>query len=285
MLQSLAGVVLGLALVFESWSFIMPHQDPTDTLILVNKQNRAPSVPLMLVKPNVDPSSDKVSENIYMRPDAAAALETMFDAALQDGIKLYAHSGYRSYSTQKAIYDRRDRGDSRISSVAKPGYSEHQTGLAMDFKGQSMLDKGLVEAIGESPEGIWVAEHCWDYGFIIRYPKDKGRITGYIYEPWHVRYVGVETAKEMQAYGDITFEEYIVMKRRDRIQYLELEETNVEQETPDGERSDRAVAAIISDDGQSREAGSGDNGKRGGSTAVYRESVELPDSIRTAEEQ
>ena len=81
MLQSLVGVFLGFAMAFQSWGFIMPHQNPMDTLILVNKQNKAPSVPLMLVKPNVDPVEEKISENIYMRPDAAAALEKMFEAA------------------------------------------------------------------------------------------------------------------------------------------------------------------------------------------------------------
>lgn len=220
--QSFAGIVMGLCLAFQSWAFMVPHQNPMDTLILVNKQNRAPSVPIILVKPNVDPCEEKISENIYMRPDAAAALEKMFAAALEDGQKLYARSGYRSYSTQKAIYGRKERNDAGISSVAKPGYSEHQTGLAMDFEGASTLGTGLTRAIGDSPEGIWVAEHCYEYGFIIRYPEEKEYITRYIYEPWHVRYVGVEAAMEIKEL-DVTFEEYIVMKRGERIEWLQQE--------------------------------------------------------------
>ncbi|MGN0759360.1 MAG: D-alanyl-D-alanine carboxypeptidase family protein [Candidatus Ventricola sp.] len=200
----------------------MPHQDPTDILILVNKQNRAPAVPVTLVKPDVTPTRESVAENIYMRPEAASALEALFEGAAEAGLTLYATSGYRSYSTQKAIFDRKaaERGEQAANrSVAKPGYSEHQTGLAMDIEGETTLGTGLTEAFGESPEGIWVAEHCHEYGFIIRYPKDKTNITGYIYEPWHIRYVGVEAATEITELG-VTFEEYILMVRGDRIEEL-----------------------------------------------------------------
>ena len=208
--------------MFDSWGYVMPHQDPTDILILVNKQNRAPAVPVTLVKPDVTPTRESVAENIYMRPEAASALEALFEGAAEAGLTLYATSGYRSYSTQKAIFDRKaaERGEQAANrSVAKPGYSEHQTGLAMDIEGETTLGTGLTEAFGESPEGIWVAEHCHEYGFIIRYPKDKTNITGYIYEPWHIRYVGVEAATEITELG-VTFEEYILMVRGDRIEEL-----------------------------------------------------------------
>ena len=220
--RALASLALGLTLMFDSWGYVMPHQDPTDILILVNKQNRAPAVPVTLVKPDVTPTRESVAENIYMRPEAASALEALFEGAAEAGLTLYATSGYRSYSTQKAIFDRKaaERGEQAANrSVAKPGYSEHQTGLAMDIEGEMTLGTGLTEAFGESPEGIWVAEHCHEYGFIIRYPKDKTNITGYIYEPWHIRYVGVEAATEITELG-VTFEEYILMVRGDRIEEL-----------------------------------------------------------------
>ena len=220
--RALASLALGLTLMFDSWGYVMPHQDPTDILILVNKQNRAPAVPVTLVKPAVTPTKPSVAENIYMRPEAAQALEALFAGAAEEGITLYATSGYRSYSTQKAIFDRKaeERGEQAANrSVAKPGYSEHQTGLAMDIEGETTLGTGLTEAFGESPEGIWVAENCHEYGFIIRYPQDKTSITGYIYEPWHIRYVGVEAATEIAALG-VTFEEYILMVRGDRIEEL-----------------------------------------------------------------
>lgn len=220
--RALASLALGLTLMFDSWGYVMPHQDPTDILILVNKQNRAPAVPVTLVKPDVTPTRESVAENIYMRPEAASALEALFEGAAEAGLTLYATSGYRSYSTQKAIFDRKaaERGEQAANrSVAKPGYSEHQTGLAMDIEGETTLGTGLTEAFGESPEGIWVAEHCHEYGFIIRYPKDKTNITGYICEPWHIRYVGVEAATEITELG-VTFEEYILMVRGDRIEEL-----------------------------------------------------------------
>ena len=232
-IRTIASLTLGAAMMFESWGYMMPHQDPTDTLILVNKNNKAPAVPVTLVKPDVQPTREAVSENIYMRPEAAAALEDLFEAAAQDGITLYATSGYRSYSTQKAIFERKlERMDEKQAnaSVAKPGYSEHQTGLAMDIEGETTKGTGLTEAFGESPEGIWTAEHCAEYGFIIRYPKGKTNITGYIYEPWHLRYVGKEAAAEITELG-VTFEEYILAVRSERIETMR-EETRYEQVNP-----------------------------------------------------
>ena len=232
-IRTIASLTLGAAMMFESWGYMMPHQDPTDTLILVNKNNKAPAVPVTLVKPDVQPTREAVSENIYMRPEAAAALEDLFEAAAQDGITLYATSGYRSYSTQKAIFERKlERMDEKQAnaSVAKPGYSEHQTGLAMDIEGETTKGTGLTEVFGESPEGIWTAEHCAEYGFIIRYPKGKTNITGYIYEPWHIRYVGKEAAAEITELG-VTFEEYILAVRSERIETMQ-EETRYEQVNP-----------------------------------------------------
>ena len=229
--RALASLALGLTLMFDSWGYVMPHQDPTDVLILVNKQNKAPTVPVTLVKPDVTPTKPSVAENIYMRPEAARALEALFAGAAEDGITLYATSGFRSYATQKAIFDRKaaERGEQATNrSVAKPGYSEHQTGLAMDIEGETTLGTGLTAAFGESPEGIWVAEHCHEYGFIIRYPEDKTSITGYIYEPWHIRYVGVEAATEITQLG-VTFEEYILLIRGDRIEELKGDNTPYEE--------------------------------------------------------
>ena len=222
-IRAIAALAVGLTMFFESWSFMLPHQDPMDTLILVNKHNRAPAVPVTLIKPNVTPTRPGVAENIYMRPEAAHALEELFAGAHEAGYTLYATSGFRSYSTQKSIFERKLETMSERqanASVAKPGYSEHQTGLAMDIEGQTTLGTGLSEQFGESPEGIWVAQNCHKYGFIIRYPKGKSHITGYIYEPWHLRYVGVEAATEIYEM-DITFEEYILLERGDRVIWLD----------------------------------------------------------------
>ena len=152
-LQTLAALTLGTTMMFEAWGYMLPQQNPTDLLILVNKTNKAPAVPVTLVKPNVQPTRESASENIYMRPEAAAALEALFAGAAEDGLTLYATSGYRSYSTQKAIFERKlDRMSEKQAnlSVAKPGYSEHQTGLAMDIEGETTKGTGLTEAFGES---------------------------------------------------------------------------------------------------------------------------------------
>ena len=221
-MRAIAALAIGAAMMFESWAFMVPHQDPTDTLILVNKYNRAPAVPITLVKPDVPPTREALSENIYMQPVAAKALEELFAGAKEDGLTLLATSGFRSYSTQKAIFERKlEKMSERAAnaSVAKPGYSEHQTGLAMDVEGESALGMGLVEDFAKTPEGKWLAEHCHEYGFIIRYPEGKTDITGYIYEPWHIRYVGKEAAAEIAAL-DVTFEEYILMLRADRVKFL-----------------------------------------------------------------
>ena len=114
-IRAVAAIATAFSLMVGSWGYTMPQRNPTDTLILVNKQNKAPSLKPVLVKPNVTPTSEGVSENIYMRPVAAKALEELFAAAQEEGVILYATSGYRSYSTQKAIYDRRvkERGKAR----------------------------------------------------------------------------------------------------------------------------------------------------------------------------
>ena len=190
---------------------MLPQQNPTDLLILVNKTNKAPAVPVTLVKPNVQPTRESASENIYMRPEAATALEALFAGAAEDGLTLYATSGYRSYSTQKAIFERKlDRMSEKQAnlSVAKPGYSEHQTGLAMDIEGETTKGTGLTEAFGESPEGIWAAEHCAEYGFIVRFTAEKQKLTGFVAESWHFRYVGVEAAK-MITQNNWCLEEFI----------------------------------------------------------------------------
>ncbi len=136
--------------------------------------------------------------------EAKAALEKLQADAKKEGHSLPTKSAYRSYSTQDALYNRyktnkgQEFADKRS---ARPGHSEHQTGLAFDI--------GLCSVkLGVMPEGIWLRENAHKYGFIIRYPQYKEAITGYGYEPWHVRYVGVEIATEIMT-KNITLEEYL----------------------------------------------------------------------------
>ena len=112
---------------------------------------------------------------------------------------LMVSSSYRSYSEQQDTHKQYSK-----NLVAQAGYSEHQTGLSLDIVSLEHLEKW---AFGESTEGIWVRENCHLYGFILRYPKGKDHITGYDYEPWHLRYVGVDVAKRIHD-EDLTLDEY-----------------------------------------------------------------------------
>ena len=140
------------------------------------------------------------STPIEMREAAAAALTDMFDAAKQEGVTLYAHSGYRSYRTQKTMYYNRLKKNNGKDDgvVAYPGSSDHQTGLGIDVLHKAGIGKRFTSAFADTKEGKWIAENCWDYGFIIRYQRDKEEITRITYEPWHLRYVGIQVAQYMR---------------------------------------------------------------------------------------
>lgn len=131
--------------------------------------------------------------------------ELMKNDALKDNIKLYIISGYRSYDKQKELYNNYVKKDGVIKAdtySARSGHSEHQSGLAADIN-------SLYQSFENTKEGIWLNNNCYKYGFIIRYPKGKEEITGYIYEPWHIRYVGKKIAKKLYNKGNwISLEEY-----------------------------------------------------------------------------
>lgn len=179
--------------------------------VIVNKQRSLPEgyEPSDLVEPNVPFSFDGPHEKRHLRKEAAEALEKLFAGAKADGIELRAVSGYRSYERQVSIYNNnvKTKGQEytdRVSSV--PGHSEHQTGLAIDVSSPS-VGNALEEVFGTSKEGQWLAEHAAEYGYIIRYPKGEDDITGYVYEPWHIRYVGTDLAPDIVKSG-LTLEEY-----------------------------------------------------------------------------
>ncbi len=137
-------------------------------------------------------------------PVAMSAFEEMQKAAYAEGCNIYISSGFRSYSRQDEIYNRyvsRDGKDAADTYSARPGHSEHQTGLAFDL---NTIDSSFAD----TPEGKWVAENCHKYGFIVRYAKDKEHITGYMYEPWHIRYLGTEIATAVYESG-LCLEEYL----------------------------------------------------------------------------
>ncbi|UAL49438.1 M15 family metallopeptidase [Sutcliffiella horikoshii] len=181
--------------------------------VMVNKFWSLPEGyrPADLIKPNVPFSfGDENSDRSKLRAEAAESLEVMFNVAKSEGIELYARSGFRSYETQEAIFKNEVATfgyEQAVLYVALPGTSEHQTGLAMDITAKS-VGLELVESFEGTAEGKWLAENAHHYGFILRYPKGKTNITGYAFEPWHFRYVGVDIAEEIYAKG-ITLEEYM----------------------------------------------------------------------------
>lgn len=130
----------------------------------------------------------------------------LINQSKKDNINLFIVSGFRSYNTQSVLYNnymKRDGKKAADTYSARPGHSEHQSGLAADI---NSTDASMIN----TKEGKWLNDNCYKYGFIIRYPKGKEDITGYIYEPWHIRYVGTELATTLYNNGDwITLEEYL----------------------------------------------------------------------------
>ncbi|OOC62570.1 M15 family metallopeptidase [Paenibacillus ihbetae] len=184
----------------------------SSTVVLVNKQRNLPSTyaPKDLVVPNVPFSFSGPSPKKQLRKIAANALEDLFAAAKKDGIELKAVSGYRSYATQKSIFERNAsiKGEAVANRTsARPGQSEHQTGLSMDISSAS-VGYALEQSFGSTKEGKWLKANAHKYGFIIRYGKGKEKLTGYSYEPWHVRYVGVYIAGEITR-QNLTLEQYL----------------------------------------------------------------------------
>ena len=146
-----------------------------------------------------------------LTPDTYAAFQELVQAAANDGISIYLSSGFRSYELQSQIYNNyvstygKETAD---TFSARPGYSEHQTGMAIDV---NIVDDSFIG----TPEAIWIEAHCEEFGFILRYPYGKQEVTGYKYEPWHIRYIGKENAKALRAEADkrddvnLTLEEYL----------------------------------------------------------------------------
>lgn len=196
----------------EKSTYDINLNDDAAVSALVNKQhsldeNYEPDdlvpvdVPTVLENPEVN----------QLRQVAAEALKDMFDTAAKSDIYLHARSGYRSYQTQVQLFDnyaKKHGVDEANRYSAKPGHSEHQTGLVMDVTSENVQFQ-LVEEFGETKEGKWLSEHAHEFGFIIRYPKNMEDVTGYIYEPWHIRYLGVDLATEVYE-SKLTYEEFLV---------------------------------------------------------------------------
>lgn len=186
--------------------------DPTSIWVIVNKVHPLQPkdyIPADLVIPSL-PLRVPGNESMQMRQVTADALTKLFAGAKAADVPMMVSSGYRSYSYQVSLYGKyvQDEGQATADTQsARPGYSEHQTGLAVDVE---PLDQqcDVDQCFGDLPAGKWLAANAYKYGFIIRYPSDKTSVTGYEYEPWHIRYVGVDLATEMHNKHIETLEEF-----------------------------------------------------------------------------
>lgn len=170
--------------------------EPTviDGILLANKQNPLPSD----YAPGVN-------------PDAQDAFGAMRAEALKSNIDLTAFSTFRDFARQKELYEgyvAKDGQEKADRYSARPGFSEHQTGLAFDIGESGAEQHWAAASFGDTEAGKWVADNAHRFGFILRYPEGKEQLTGYMHESWHFRYVGKEAAKEIYD-ADITLEEYL----------------------------------------------------------------------------
>ena len=186
---------------YENISLI---ENPDDLLVLVNKNHKLYEdfIPNNLEMINLNYAVGKK----FLRSDAKASFEKLCEDAKKIGYDIKAESTYRDYDYQEKLYSNyvKEYGkDYADKCSARPGHSEHQTGLAVDVRG-SVSDYNDFE---KTKEFIWMRDNAYQYGFILRYPQDKEHITGFKYEPWHYRYIG-EYAKDVYQ-KKLTLEEYL----------------------------------------------------------------------------
>ncbi|MDR3296061.1 MAG: M15 family metallopeptidase [Clostridiales Family XIII bacterium] len=175
--------------------------NPYELTVIVNKYNK--------LKESYVPPDLKSIGNVKVRAEAADAYVKMATAAAIDGIFFIPQSGYRSYSYQDQLYTNYKATDPNGADTysARPGFSEHQTGLAIDL---NIPSGGSLRNFTGTPQAKWVEEHAHEFGFIIRYTDKNTDITGYISEPWHIRFLGIEHATNMKKFGIDSYEEYKV---------------------------------------------------------------------------
>ena len=192
----------------EYYTNVIDIDKQDDILVLVNKYHKLDNDYVPSDLETISSKYQWLGRSNKLRHDARVAFEEMCAAAAEDGIYIYAGSGYRSFATQKYLYDtyvKKDGFKEAETYSARAGYSEHQTGLAMDIANK----KGFI-SLGDK-EYDWLVNNSYKYGFILRYPKGSETITGYMYEEWHYRYLGKEAAKEIKNTG-LTYDEYMARK-------------------------------------------------------------------------
>lgn len=193
----------------ENYATTLPVINPGSYDMLVNKTYYLDSsfVPGQLQ----DLSIRYASEGLQLDAPAAEALKLFCEGARELGLRMYASSAYRSYEHQQALYDRYVKANGQEDAdtfSARPGFSEHQTGLTVDMS--ALTDDPSISKFEETDEFTWASENCQEYGWILRFPSGKEQITGYQYEPWHYRFVGVDLAKKI-VNSKLTYDEYYML--------------------------------------------------------------------------
>lgn len=215
--SALIGTVVG----YTSKGYVITEKDGityVDGVLVANKTYSLPE--------NYNPGG--------LLSECEAAFNKMQSVCASEGLTIWNASGFRSYSLQESLYNRycdRDGKEAADRYSARPGHSEHQSGLAIDLN-------EITSAFADTKEGKWIAENCYKYGFILRYPKEKEAQTGYMYEPWHIRYVGVDTATAIYNSG-LCLEEYFGITSV----YANTEEVTTEEETTVPEETTLEIVA------------------------------------------
>lgn len=185
--------------------------DPASQWVIVNKHR--PLTPLQFVPADLAQPRVQLAvsgESSLLNSTTAGAAEKLFGAAASAGVTMTLASGYRSFQTQTATYNGyvSTRGQASADTVsARPGFSEHQTGWAFDI-GDGGGACSFEPCFADQPAAVWAKANAYKYGFVVRYPWMLNEITGYYYEPWHLRFIGVEAATDMANRGIGTLEEY-----------------------------------------------------------------------------
>ncbi|MBQ2946284.1 MAG: M15 family metallopeptidase [Bacilli bacterium] len=207
-MEKIIYILLLIILENDFYKNITTIHNPTSYDFLVNKNNKLTSD---YIPDDLEVVDIKYScKDKYLRHEARINFEKMAMDAKEAGFNIIAVSTYRSYLYQKKLYNNYGLNNGFYyadMASARAGHSEHQTGLAVDVADKS-LDYDNFES---TKEFIWMKENCYKYGFILRYPKGKFHITGFKYEPWHYRYVGIEIATYIYK-NNLTFEEYVITK-------------------------------------------------------------------------
>ena len=185
-----------------------------DVTVLVNKEHILDKdyVPLEMYDVDENEGNFHQFKDASLKPMLRSDIKEYVDKLINDaqglGLPIIVDSGYRSYNYQQVVLDAliKEKGDEAFKLVALPGASEHQTGLAIDF---AYYENGIYndDVKENDKEAIWLKNNAWKYGFILRYPKGKENVTGYNFEPWHFRFVGLKLAKYLFK-NDLTLEEY-----------------------------------------------------------------------------